>query len=55
MTTTPKEILNTLAMRWFGKSYTEVDKHEFTRRWLDDYRERHSDKTDQEFREWLWR
>jgi hypothetical protein len=55
MTTTPKEILNTLAMRWFGKPYEEVDNPEFTKRWVEDYRERHKNKTKEQVEEWLWR
>jgi hypothetical protein len=51
MTQTPKDMFDTWAMQWFGKPYKDVDKREFARRWVQDFRERHKDWTEEDWKE----
>jgi hypothetical protein len=52
MTTTPKQMFDTWAVRWFGKPYKEVDKQEFLERWAEDFQERHKDWTEEDWQKY---
>jgi hypothetical protein len=52
MTITPKEMFDSLAMKWFDKPYGEVDKHEFSLKWAEDFRERHKNWTEEDWKEY---
>ena len=52
MTTTPKEMFDSRAMKWFDKPYNEVDKREFALKWAEDFQERHKDWTEEDWKEY---